>query len=253
MKGNTVSHPMNRLFPETAVGGYSRVDHFVDFYGRVNSLLTPESVVVDFGAGRGGFMDEPDSYLRSLRLFKCNERRVIGIDVDPVVKENQSVDEAQVWEPGTPIDLPNASVDVVVSDFTFEHVDDPSLVVPELDRIVKPGGWICARTPNRWGYIAIGATIVPNRWHARVLSRLQPGRQERDIFPTRYRLNTMSAVRRQFPAPTWEVYGYTSNGQPAYAGKSGAMYYLTYHVMRLLPQRLGAIYLFFIRKADPKA
>jgi SAM-dependent methyltransferase len=244
---------MNRMFPEIAAGGYSRVDQTVDFYGRVNALLAPDSVVVDFGAGRGGFMDLPDSYIRRLRSFQGHQRRVIGVDVDPIVKENPSVDEAHVWEPGTPIDLPDASVDVVVSDFTFEHIDDPSLVIPELDRIVRPGGWVCARTPNRWGYIAIGATIVPNRWHARVLSRLQPGRQERDIFPTRYQLNTLAAVRRQFPAPTWEVHGYTSNGLPAYVGKSRAMYYLTYHFMRLMPRRLGAMYLFFIRKAETRA
>lgn len=248
-----MSHPNNRLYPEIAVGGYSREDQIVDFYGRISVLLTPDSVVVDLGAGRGGFMDEPDSYRRSLRLFKGRVRRVIGIDVDPIVKENRSVDEAQVWEPGTPFDLPDESVDLVVSDFTFEHIDDPSLVVPELERIVKPGGWVCARTPNRWGYIAIGARIVPNRWHGRVLSRLQPGRHERDIFPTRYRLNTLADLRQEFPAPTWEVYGYTMNGHPAYFGNSRLMYYLAYGIMRLLPQRLGAMYLFFIRKAEPRA
>ncbi len=104
---------MNRMFPEIAAGGYSRVDQTVDFYGRVNALLAPDSAVVDFGAGLGGFMDLPDSYIRRLRSFQGHQRRVIGVDVDPIVKENQSVDEAQVWEPGNPIDLPDASVDVV--------------------------------------------------------------------------------------------------------------------------------------------
>lgn len=248
-----MTHPANRLYPEIAVGGYSRADQIVDFYGRINALLKPDSVVLDFGAERGAFMDEPESYRRGLRLFKGRVQRVVGVDVDPVVKENRSLDTALVWQPGTSIDLPEASVDLVLSDFTFEHIDDPSLVVPELERILKPGGWVCARTPNRWGYIAVGARIVPNRWHARVLSRLQPGRQERDIFPTRYRLNTMAAMRQEFSAPTWEVYGYTMNGHPSYAGNSRLMYYLTYHVMRLLPQRMGAMYLFFVRKAESDA
>jgi SAM-dependent methyltransferase len=239
---------MRDLFPETAVGGYSRVDGTVDFYSRVNALLRPEDLVVDFGAGRGGFLDEPDSYRQSLRTFKGKVRRVVGVDVDDVVLKNPTVDDALVWQPGTRIELEDDSVDLVVSDFTFEHIEDPSLVVPELRRILKPGGWVCARTPNRWGYIAIGARMVPNRWHARVLERVQPGRQARDVFPTRYELNTMKAVRRAFPEPGWDVYGYTSNSEPAYFANSRVMISAIHGLSQLLPQRLGAIYMFFIRK-----
>lgn len=241
-------HPLHRLYPEIAVGGYSRDDKTMEFYGRVNALLRPDSVVVDFGAGRGGFMDEPESWLRELQLLRGKVAKVIGVDIDPVVKENPSIDEAQVWSPGNPIDLPDASVDLILSDYTFEHVDDPSLVVAELQRILKPGGWICARTPNRWGYIALGARMVPNRLHARVLERLQPTRAERDVFPTRYRMNTRGAVRSLFPEPEWSVTAYTVNGEPVYFGSSRALIYGVYAVSKVLPQRLGAMCMFFIQK-----
>lgn len=246
-----MTEPLRRLYPEIAAGGFSRENKNLEFYSRVNALLTPESVVVDFGAGRGGFMDEPDSYLRRLRLFRGRVARVIGVDIDPVVEQNPSVDQAIVWQPGSPIDLPDASVDVVVSDFTFEHIDEPEIVAAELDRIVRPGGWICARTPNRWGYIAIGASLVPNRWHARALKRLQPGqRAERDVFPTRYRMNTRGVIRRLFPEPRWAVYAYTMNGEPVYFGRSRVLIYGVYAVSRLLPQRLGSTYLFFVHKQE---
>jgi SAM-dependent methyltransferase len=246
-----VKKPWGGLFPEIAAGGYTRLDKSVDFYGRINALVTPESVVVDFGAGRGGFMDEPDSYARRLRLLKGRVRKVIGVDVDPVVMENSSVDVAMVWQPGAALDIPDESVDVVLSDFTFEHIDDPIPVKNELERILKPGGWICARTPNRWGYIALGARLIPNRWHAHALRRLQPHREERDIFPTRYRLNSLRAVREFFPTPGWEVYGYTVAGEPSYFGSSRLLIYSVYGLSKILPQRLGPIYLFFIRKAPP--
>lgn len=248
-----MSDPIRRLFPETAAAGYSRADATVEFYVRVNALLRPDSVVVDFGAGRGLFMEDPVPFRRNLRMFKGRAHQVIGVDVDPVVKENESVDRAIVWEPGTPIELPDASVDLVVSDVTFEHIDDPELVVTELERIVKPGGWVCARTPNRWGYIAIAARLVPNHWHARILSRLQANRQERDVFPTRYRLNTLAAVRREFAAPAWEVHGYAATGEPGYAGRSRLLTGLVYGIMRRLPRRFGEMYFFFIRRTGADA
>lgn len=244
-----VSDPLARLYPETDVGGFSREDKTIEFYSRVSALVDADSVVLDLGAGRGGFMDGPDSYLRRLQLLRGRVAKVIGVDVDPVVKENPSVDEAVVWTPGTPIDVPDASVDLVLSDYTFEHLDDPVAVAAELHRIVRPGGWVCARTPNKWGYIALGARAVPNRLHARALTRLQPGvRAARDVFPTRYRANTLGDVRRAFPEPQWTVTGYTVNGEPVYFGRSRALVYSVYAVSHVLPQRLGAMYLFFIRK-----
>ena len=41
------------MYPEVAAGGFTRHDGFVDFYVRVGALLTGESRVLDFGAGRG--------------------------------------------------------------------------------------------------------------------------------------------------------------------------------------------------------
>ena len=212
--------PQANLYPETAVGGFSRVDGTIEFYTRVNALLHPDMTVLDFGAGRGLFLDDPPTYRRGLQNLRGKVARVVGIDVDPAVRENESLDEAHTVGIGEPLPLPDASVDLVVSDHVFEHVDDPDGVVAELDRVLKPGGWICARTPNRHGYIASGARLVPNRVHAKALERLQPQRQERDVFPTRYLLNTPAQLRRHFPAHRFEVVTYTHNSEPAYFGRS---------------------------------
>lgn len=260
MSENTISRPSNRhtlspiertwrrIFPEFEAGGFGRHDPTVEFYGRVNALLEPDAVVVDFGAGRGQFMDGRDSYQRRLQSLRSKVRRVVGVDVDPAVRSNPAVDEALVWQPGTPIDLDDESVDLIVSDYTFEHIDDPSVVVRELDRILKPGGWVCARTPNRRGFIAIGARLVPNRYHARMLRTLETNRKEKDVFPTRYHLNTRGQVRRAFPASDWEVHGFAM-GEPCYVGDSRALTYLMFGLLRILPMRLQPMQLFFIRKA----
>ncbi|MGN6250451.1 MAG: class I SAM-dependent methyltransferase [Marmoricola sp.] len=242
-----IDRAWQRLYPEHAAGGYGRGDATVQFYGRVDALLRPDHVVVDFGAGRGQPFDGPVTYGQRLQTLRGRVAKVIGVDIDPVVKQNPSLDEALVWTPGLPIDLPDGSVDVIVSDYTFEHIDDPEAVAAEFERILKPGGWVCARTPNRRGFIAVGARIVPNAAHGRWLRRLQPGRQVRDVFPTRYRLNTLGQVRGVFARPTWEVHGFAT-GEPAYVGESPVLTYLLFGMLRVLPMRLQPMYLFFIRK-----
>ena len=166
------------FFPEAAVGGYSRVDGTVEFYGRINALLQPDATVLDFGAGRGvGLQEDPVPYRRSLRILQGKCRRLVGVDIDEAVMENPYLDETHVIAPSSRIPLETASVDLIVSDNTFEHIADPRSTVRDLDRVLKSGGWLCARTPNRWGYIALGASVVPNRWHVPFLRQLQTAPQ----------------------------------------------------------------------------
>jgi SAM-dependent methyltransferase len=212
-------------FPELAVGGYSRVDGNVAFYGRVQAILCeldlhPPVTVVDFGAGRGLLADDPVPYRRRLQELRAPGRTVIGVDIDPVVKVNPRVDEARVIE-GLSLPIDSESVDIIVSDFTWEHLDDPAAVARELERVLRPGGWICARTPNRWGYIALGARLVPNALHVAALRRFQPTKLPEDTFPTRYRLNTRGAFHRHFPSSRFEVHAFTIDAEPyLYAGRS---------------------------------
>lgn len=238
-------------YTETAAGGYTRLDGDIAFFGRVQALLSelgPDAVVVDFGAGRGRASEDPVPYRRNLHDLRATDRRVIGLDVDPVVLENPLVDEAHIIEPGVRLPIPDASVDLIVSDFTFEHVDDPGPVAREFERILKPGGWVCARTPNKWGFIAIGARLVPNRLHVRALHTLQPGKHEVDTFPTRYRMNTRGALRRIFPAPAFEVHAYTTDYEPhLYAGQSRVLTSALW-ALRALPAPLRSMWVVFVRK-----
>jgi SAM-dependent methyltransferase len=169
------------------------------------------------------------------------------VDVDPVVVDNPRVDEGRVIADGR-IPVDDASVDLIVSDFTWEHIDDPAAVVRELDRILLPGGWICARTPNRWGYIALGARLVPNRLHVSALRSLQPDKKEEDTFPTRYRLNTRRSLERHFPADRFSVHAFTLDAEPhLYAGGRKAIT-AAIAVAHRLPAPLRSMWQVFIQK-----
>lgn len=237
-------------YPELGAGGFTRCDGTVEFYGRVHALLRPTMTVLDFGAGRGaGPAEDPVPHRRDLRVLRGRAQRVVGADIDPAVMDHPAVDEAIVLDgPGAPLPLDDASFDLIVSDHTFEHVDDPAHVAAELSRVLRPGGWLCARTPNRWGYIGIGARLVPNRQHVRVLRRLQPDRHGHDVFPTRYRLNTRAALRRHFPPDRFDDFSYGFDSEPAYAGGSNVGTWLLRGLPRFTPERFASMWMVFLRR-----
>lgn len=239
---------MVHYFPEVSAGGFSRVDGTVNFYQRINALVRTDSTVVDFGAGRGAFLEDPVAYRRDLRLLKGRVRQVIGVDVDKAVMSNPALDRAYIVTPGDKISIMEESVDLVVSDFVFEHVAEPAATAAELTRILKPGGWLCARTPNKWGIIGIAARLTPNRWHVPALRRLQPHKREIDTFPTLYRLNDMAALNRYFPAASFENYSYWFDGDPSYVANSRVAWKTWLAISAVMPERGRSIFGIFLRK-----
>jgi SAM-dependent methyltransferase len=72
--------------------------------------------------------------------------------------------------------------------------------VSELARTLRPGGVFVARTISRYSPLSAVARAVPNEKHSRWLRVLQPRRQERDVFPTRYLMNTDKDLHALFDA-----------------------------------------------------
>jgi SAM-dependent methyltransferase len=238
------------FYPEVGAGGFSRVDGTVAFYQRVNALLDPGMTVVDLGAGRGQSTEDPLAYRSDLAMLRGKVATVIGLDVDDAVLDNPKLDAAHLITVGARLPVDDGSVDLVVSDFTFEHIVDPAWAGRELTRILRPGGWICARTPNRWGYIGIPTRVVPNRLHHTVLRHAQPHKQERDTFPTAYRLNSKRQLRRVFPVDLFDHVGYASDSEPAYFGSSRIAWRAMQGVFAVTPPGLRSMLYVFLRKRE---
>lgn len=236
------------FFPEVRLSGFSHVDGTIAMYTQVAALMRPEDVVLEFGAGRGGNISgDPSPYRRWLQTLRGRCARVVGCDIDPIVRENPFVDEAVVIAPGEALPFANASFDVIVSSNVFEHVDDAELVAAELLRILKPGGTLCASTPNKFGYVALIASAVRNKFHAKVLRRVQPHRLAIDVFPTLYRMNTPGAVKRLFGHAA-EVIIYNHSAEPAYHFDNRWAYRFFRLVHKLLPEALATTMYIYIRK-----
>lgn len=234
--------------PEVGAGGFARDDPSVDFFLRINALLEPEMTVVDLGAGRGRSLLGEDIITRRLRRFQGKVRKVIGIDVDDAIAEHPYLDERHVVKVGAPYPLGSESVDLIVCDWVLEHVTDPQSFVREIQRVLKPGGWFCARTPNRWGYVGIAVNLVPNKLHTGVLSRVWPEREAADVFPTAYKMNTRAAIRRNFPETQWENYSYFDNATPKYHGNSSTLFTLIGFCQNIAPSLMKTDMIIFLRK-----
>jgi hypothetical protein len=88
--------------------------------------------------------------------------------------------------------------------------------------------------------------------HVGALRRLQPSKQEKDTFPTRYRMNTRRALERLFARPRFELYAYTQDPEPyLYAGSSTVITGIV-RLLQRLPGPLKSTWLIYVRKAaDP--
>ncbi|GLZ51823.1 methyltransferase domain-containing protein [Actinomycetospora sp. NBRC 106378] len=240
--------PLAHVFPEYGAGGFTRLDGTVEFYFRVNALMRPTDVVVDLGAGRGKFLEDPVPARRELqRLWpRCGE--LIGLDVDAAVTENPALTRAEVYDPDGAFPLADSSVDMIVSNWTFEHVANPGVLAAEIHRVLRPGGWLCARTPRKWGVVGMSARLVPNVLHHRALARLQPAKQERDTFPVAYELNSREAIRRWFPERGFDHHVYAMSAEPSYVGGSTLAMRTLLGVNKVLPSAAGATLMVFLQK-----
>lgn len=255
--GDSVSSPkvkprieraVARRFPEMKVAGFSRLDGALNFYGFVNALLRPEMTVLDFGAGRGSLEYTEAPYRTNYTRIRGKVAKVIGVDVDPIVRTNNLIDEALVITPGGTIPLEDNSVDLIISLSTFEHITDPEPVQREFLRILKPGGWVCATTPNKNGYIALGARAVPNRLHKRILRWMQPQRPSIDVFPTAYKMNTRAAVGRYFHPSDWDVTMFPWSNEPSYMEDNLLAVWLLSLAGKHMPDYFQLHWHIFIRK-----
>lgn len=240
---------VSTFYPEINAGGFSRCDGTVEFYNRVQSLLRPGHVVLDFGAGRGAAHDlDTSAYRRRLRNLRGEGRHVIGADVDPVVSTNPSIDEAVILDPSETLPFPENTFDVIVSDSTLEHVVNAELVASELGRVLKPGAWLCARTPNRNGYVALANRVILGHLSNRLLSAAQPDRKAEDIFPTHYRMNSLPTLRVLFPPDRYFHASFAFDSEPRYYFNRRTVFVLMLMLQALTPSALKTTLMCFIRK-----
>ncbi len=238
-------------YPESRFGGFTDIDGTICFYNRVNALLKPEFVVIDFGCGRGSYKDDRVTLRKNLRILRGKVRKVIGLDVDKWAEENPFIDEFRLLET-VEWPLGDNCADLCLSDSVMEHLQRPEMFFSECKRVLKNGGFLCIRTSNLWNYVSIFGKLVPERWHPVLLSKVQNGRKEIDVFRKFYRCNTIPKIRALLNRFGFDhvVYGYEA--EPSYLSFSRIGYWLGTLHQRFAPGFIRPTIFVFARLNKPK-
>ena len=144
---------------------------------------------------------------RTSRLRGYRERidRLVGVDLDePGGRTNEFVDEFVVADLCGTLPFADGTFDLVYSNFVVEHLERPGDAFAEWHRVLRPGGSVVVVTSNRSNPLMAVARALPQSLRTAVKGR-GPGAEARDVFPTRYRANTPSALTSQFTGAGFEA------------------------------------------------
>jgi ubiquinone/menaquinone biosynthesis C-methylase UbiE len=161
-------------------------DPSVKFLKLLSEHITKTSVILDLGAGTGEL---------NIHNLKGQQRVIYGIDLDPRISENHSLDLGVIGD-GNSLPFKSKSFDIIFCIYVLEHVENPTAFAKEIRRVLKPGGKFFALTPNKYHYVPLIAKITPT-WFHKKLNQLR-GRASEDTFPTFYKLNSEKSLQRHF-------------------------------------------------------
>jgi len=108
----------------------------------IKSVARPGSKVLDAGCGNGEFMKYLQANIPRIHLQGLDYS---AAEVKEAKKSGLDVKQANFEEK---INLPSNSVDVAYAGELIEHLYNPDLFLSELNRIIKPGGFLLLATPN---------------------------------------------------------------------------------------------------------
>ncbi|MCB9878315.1 MAG: class I SAM-dependent methyltransferase [Planctomycetes bacterium] len=186
--------PMHRLGwgPRLRLtAGYYTPD---DVYEALVAGLVVEGVSwLDVGCGRELFPNNLG--LAEVLSKRCAQ--LTGVDPDPTLDENPWVHE----KVHTGIDRYDGEgrFDLVTMRMVAEHIDDPLACTHSIARALRPGGLAVVFTVAACSPMPLLTRLAPMGLRHVVKSFLW-GTQPKDTFPTRFRMNSRTALERQFAA-----------------------------------------------------
>lgn len=148
----------------TAVSGAIEIEHLHRYFFARELCRGQDVLDVASGEGYGAALLAPIA------------RTVTGVEIDPAsvahaARSYQRDNLAFVRGDARALPLGSASVDVVVSFETLEHLVEHELFLREVKRVLRPGGLLVLSTPDRDVYSPAGSPANP--YHAKELTRAE--------------------------------------------------------------------------------
>jgi 2-polyprenyl-3-methyl-5-hydroxy-6-metoxy-1,4-benzoquinol methylase len=175
--------------------GYFNPDDIYE--ATADSLVGPATAWLDVGCGRDIF----PSNLKMAGLLADRCQILVGLDPSDNIEENRLLHERykgtiESFQTGRRFDL-------VTLRMVAEHISNPAAAAEALSRLCKPGGQVVIYTVYRWSPVTIISAAAPFRFH-HLAKKLLWNTEEKDTFPTEYRMNTRRDLRRIMGAAGFE-------------------------------------------------
>jgi SAM-dependent methyltransferase len=162
-------------------------DATLGYHHALAAQLGEARALLDFGCG-----DNTD-----LAPYRAAGREVWGADFQAHPRLERP-ERFRLLAPDGAAPFPDASFDLIAARWVLEHVRAPEVFLAEVRRLLRPGGRFVALTINAAHYVT-GLTrlvgLLPHAVTQRLVRRLY-GRACHDTFPTWYRMNSGSQLRR---------------------------------------------------------
>lgn len=161
------------------------------YYDKLRALVRGADWL-DLGCGRHVFsawmMNEQDEVVASCKA-------VYGIDLDAEGMKAHRAIFKKVFGDLASLPFQSESIDIASANMVVEHLSEPETVLSEVHRVLRPNGIFIFHTPNFNGWSIRLASVFPDAVKKKLI-RIIEGRREEEVFPTRYRMNTESAISR---------------------------------------------------------
>jgi ubiquinone/menaquinone biosynthesis C-methylase UbiE len=115
---------------------------------------------------------------------------VVGVDLCELRPTNLAVVRGDLSK----LPFQDEAFSLIFSRSVFEHLPEPTQVIDEFQRVLRPNGVCIILTPNRFDYSSVVAALTPQWFHEWFVGKVY-GSTAYDTFPTVYRANTPAFFR----------------------------------------------------------
>ncbi len=185
------------------------------YHDLIATVVTQDTSLIDVGCGR---MSLAEAAIHTTK-------RSVGVDLSLNDLQQNTTVSQRVLANAEYLPFASASFDVLVSQWTIEHLQDPQSVFNEMSRIVRPGSKLILFTTNAHHYIPLVSRLVPDgiqRWLIQGLLQ----RPSHESHPTFYRANTQRAINKLARTAGLQLNACVYVGNPFYLAFSPLLFRL---------------------------
>ncbi len=140
-------------------------------FSLLGKAIKDDAILVDIGCGGGYYLNIISGY----------NVKSVGLEISDIeihrAKQNIVDDNILLIQYDLSQGLPfkNESVDIIFNSSVLEHLECPEYIIRESYRVLKKGGKIIGRTPNKYSLMEICSMLLSKSRLRQILNKPDPG------------------------------------------------------------------------------